>query len=64
MANGGVAQRRYLLDFVNLATFHVCVLMWFYYLLLPGKATTKSAVRVPEHNLEVWNRELERLLQQ
>ena len=64
MANGGLAERRYLLDFVNMATFHACVLMWFYYLLLPGKATAKSAVRLPEHNLEVWNRELERLLQQ
>ena len=63
-ANGGLAQRRYLLDFVNMATFHACVLMWFYYLLLPGKAATRSAVRLPEHNLEVWNRELERLLQQ
>jgi hypothetical protein len=57
-------QNSYLLDFVNMATYHVCVLIWFYYLLLPQKSVTTSAVALPEHNLELWNRELERLLQQ
>jgi hypothetical protein len=64
MANGGMADKRYLLDFLNMATYHVCVLIWFYYLLLPQKSVTTSAVPLPEHSLEVWNRELERLLQQ
>jgi hypothetical protein len=63
-ASGALADKSYLLDFVNLATYHLCVLIWFYYLLTPEKITTKSAVPLPEHNLEVWNRELERLLQQ
>lgn len=63
-ANSGLPQeRRIVLDFVNMATYHVCVLVWFYYLLVPGKVVTKSTVSVPEHNLEVWNQELERLLQ-
>ena len=63
IANGGFSdQTRYDLDFLNMATYHLCVLLWFYFLLLPHKVATKSAVSVPEHNLEVWNREMERLL--
>ena len=64
MANGGMVDKRHLLDMVNMATNHACVLIWFYYLLVPQKVATKSAVPLPEHNLELWNRELERLLQQ
>jgi hypothetical protein len=64
MANGGLAHRYYLLDFLNMATYHVCVLIWFYYLLVPQKSATTSAVPLPENNLDIWNRELERLLQQ
>ena len=64
MANGFFFDKRYLLDMLNTATYHVCVLIWFYYLLVPGKKPTTSAVPLPEHNLAVWNRELERLLQQ
>jgi hypothetical protein len=64
MANGGLAHRYYLLDFVNMATYHLCVLIWFYFLLVPQKSVTTSTVPLPENNLDVWNRELERLLQQ
>jgi hypothetical protein len=56
-------QKSYLLDFLNMATYHICVLIWFYYLLVPQKSTAVSAVVLPEHNLDIWNRELERLLQ-
>ena len=52
------------LVFLNMATYHVCVLIWFYYLLLPQKVVATSAVQLPEHNLDIWNRELERLLHQ
>ena len=65
MANASLSiHQRTLLDFLNMATYHASVLIWFYYLLAPPKAVAKSAVPLPEHNLEVWNRELERLLQQ
>jgi len=64
MANGGLAEKRHLLDLVNLATFHVAVLIWFYYLLVPETVARKPLVALPENNLAVWNRELERLLQQ
>jgi len=63
-ANGVLHDKSYLLDFLNMATFHVCVLIWFYFLLVPHKVTTTSAVSLPENNLDIWNRELERLLQQ
>ena len=44
-------------------TYHACVLIWFYYLLVPQKVAAKPAVPLPENNLDVWNRELERLVQ-
>jgi hypothetical protein len=58
------AHGRTLLNFLGFATFHFYVLLWYYYVLVPGKVTPRVAVTVPEHNLELWNRELERLLQQ
>jgi hypothetical protein len=64
-ANGGLPySTKVPLIFLNMATYHACVLIWGYYLLVPSRVVTKSAVTMPEHNLEVWNRELERLLQQ
>jgi hypothetical protein len=65
LANGVFPDStRSVLDFLNMATYHVAVLIWFYYLLVPERVDTKSAVLLPENNLAVWNRELERLLQQ
>jgi len=61
---GPSAQVRTLLGMANMATYHLCVLLWGYYLLVPGRVRTKHVVSLPKHNLEVWNRELERLLQQ
>jgi|SRR5579864_7316568 len=62
-ANGGLVEQRYLLDMLNMATNHVCVLLWFYYLVVPHKTVSKSAAPLPENDLAVWNREVERLLQ-
>ncbi|MGA8761274.1 MAG: hypothetical protein WB562_00140 [Candidatus Sulfotelmatobacter sp.] len=65
MANARISvHQRTVLDFLNMATYHICVLVWFYYLLIPQKSAAKSAVSLPEHDLDIWNRELERLLQQ
>jgi len=65
ISNAGLPYSSRLISvFLNMATYHLCVLIWFYYLLVPQKAATKSAVPLPENNLDVWNRELERLLQQ
>jgi hypothetical protein len=55
---------RVVLDFVNMATFHFCVLIWIYYLLVPRRVSaTTASMALPENNLALWNRELERLLQ-
>lgn len=65
IANADPSSRgRTLLDLLNMATYHLCVLLWGYYLLVPGKIRVKTTVSLPQHNLDVWNRELERLLQQ
>jgi hypothetical protein len=58
------AHGRTLFDFLNSAVFHFYVLLWYYYVLVPGKETPTVEVPLPAHNLELWNRELERLLQQ
>jgi len=64
LANGGLpVSKRSAFDFLNMATYHVCVLIWFYYVLVPQKVVAKCAVPVPENHLAVWNQELERLLQ-
>jgi hypothetical protein len=63
-ANWLFGQKSYLLDFLIMATYQVCILIWFYYLLVPQKKPTMSTVSLPENNLAIWNRELERLLQQ
>jgi len=57
-------DKRIILDFVDMGSYHVCVLIWFYYLLFPHRVVVKPAPPLPENNLAVWNRELERLLQQ
>jgi hypothetical protein len=64
VANGRLLNQRHLVDFLNMATYHLCVLIWCYYLLVPQKEATKSTVSLPDNNLAIWNRELERLLQQ
>src|SRR5581483_4516537 len=65
VANASPSEHaRTLFDFVNMAASHLCVLIWFYYVLVPGRALVRSAVPLPENTLSVWNRELERLLQQ
>jgi hypothetical protein len=71
MANTGLSvYSRSLLDFVNMATFHICVLIWSYYLLVPEKRASGAETSPPneppppELDLEGWNQELERLLHQ
>jgi hypothetical protein len=63
MADWLLGRKSFLLDFVIMATYQVCVLIWFYFLLVPQKIVTTPAAPLPEHNLDIWNRELERLLQ-
>lgn len=63
LTNSGLSnEKRVIPVLLGMAVYHLCVLIWFYYLLVPKKALAKSAVSVPEHNIEVWNQELERLI--
>jgi hypothetical protein len=66
MAGWLFGPKSYLLDFLTMATHQVCVLIWFYYLLAPGKSDSRPGgpPLPPEHQLEVWNHELERLIHQ
>src|SRR5713226_5802818 len=50
-------------DFVTMATYHCCVVIWLVYLLVPEMAR-RAAKELPENNLEQWNAELQRLLLQ
>ncbi len=50
-------------DFVTMATYHCCVVIWLVYLLAPQTAPL-TAKELPENNLDQWNAELQRLLLQ
>lgn len=59
------AQQKHLagiIDLTNLVTYQACTLIWLVYALLPEQ-TSKTVATVPEHDLDSWNQELERLLQ-
>jgi len=50
-------------DFVTMATYHCCVVIWLVYLLAPQRVP-RTAKELPENNLDQWNAELQRLLLQ
>jgi hypothetical protein len=54
----------YLLDGLGMAIYHACVLIWIFYLVAPARSAIRTPKKLPEDNLEVWNEELQRLLQQ
>ncbi len=71
LANAGLPpEKRSPFDLVNMATYHICVLIWFYYLFVSKSKTSPTlilpgppAVVSSRDDLALWNRELERLLQ-
>jgi len=50
------------IDLITLGTYHVCVLIWMFYLLAPERSAQFALQTMPEHDLEAWNHELQRLL--
>jgi hypothetical protein len=52
------------LDLVKMGTYLCCVTMWMFYLLAPERRSQPVSRTLPAHDLEIWNRELQRLLQQ
>ena len=54
LVNGSLPDpKRLHLVFVKMGTYHICVLIWFYYLLVPEHVAVKSAVPLPKNNLAV-----------
>jgi len=54
-----------LLDYARMATYHISVLIWMYYLLAPERSHSHDSPDLPAyHDVDAWNKELERLLQQ
>jgi len=51
-------------DIVVMAAYHCCVLIWVFYLVVPERSTIRMPKTLPEADLEIWNHELQRLLQQ
>jgi hypothetical protein len=47
----------------TMATYHCCVLIWMFYLMVPERQPQHPASKLPEYDLKTWNRELQRLLQ-
>jgi hypothetical protein len=74
IANAGLKNStRYHLDFFSMAVYHLCVIIWCYYLLVPAKVRIEkdspqaSPVDPPSgpptsEDLDVLNEEMERLL--
>jgi len=48
-------------SFVKTATFHCCVLIWLFYLVTKEPAR-RPVAELPHNDLEVWDRELARML--
>jgi hypothetical protein len=57
------AAGSYVIDFVTMGTYHCCVLIWLFYMLAP-ESVGRTVQRLPSHQLEEWNAELQRLLLQ
>jgi hypothetical protein len=51
-------------DYFIMAVYHCCVLVWLIYLWLPERSPQLAVKTVPDHDLDNWNKELQRLIQQ
>jgi len=50
-------------DLVQMAGFHVCVLIWLVYLFLPERNPAFTGRGLPESELALWDQELQRMVQ-
>jgi hypothetical protein len=54
----------YSADLLTMGTYHGCVLLWIFYLWAPERRSQFDLRALPNTDLEIWNRELERLIHQ
>jgi hypothetical protein len=53
-----------IMDLIAHGTFLCSILVWMGYSLMPVRDSPRIVKTLPEHDLETWNQELQRLLQQ
>jgi hypothetical protein len=51
-------------DVAGMGIYHLCVLVWIVYLVRAEREPQFTVQTFPKYDLEIWNRELERLIQQ
>jgi len=51
-------------DLVSMGIYHLCVLVWILYVVRVEREPRFTLKTMPKGDLEIWNRELQRLLQQ
>jgi hypothetical protein len=51
-------------DLVAMGIYHLCVVVWVLYLVSAEREPQFTLKTLPKYDLEIWNRELQRLLQQ
>jgi hypothetical protein len=49
-------------DITQMAAYHVCILIWLIYLLLPERPSTLPPGGLQQRDLEKWNEEVEKIL--
>ena len=56
------SHRYVLIDVIRMSGFHVCVLVWLFYLLLPERGPKLAGEPLQTANLESWDQELQRMV--
>jgi hypothetical protein len=51
-------------DMPSMGAYHLCVLVWILYILRVEREPQITLKELPKYDLEIWNQELQRLLQQ
>jgi hypothetical protein len=59
-----VAASNRVFDLAAMGIYHLCVVVWILYVALAKREPQFTLKTLPGYDLEIWNRELQRLLQQ
>ena len=58
-----VSTGSHFFDIPTMAAYHVCVVIWLFYMLAPKQSLASTPAILPEHDLETWNLELQRVIE-